>query len=126
MRNAIKMLLVRVQALLGYARQVSLGLVPVDYGILRGIKAIVQSFPSLEIPAAGRAPAAPARAADQSAYGDAELVALLAAVTQGTSILQQVVEKHLIANPSRGGGGGAGGGYGRSGSPPTHMYDDFE
>ncbi|KAK0245931.1 related to COP9 signalosome complex subunit 6 [Armillaria ostoyae] len=92
-RAAVKMLHDRIVILVHYVTEALAGTAPKDQAILRSISALVASLPATENKAF--------REEFDTEYEDVQITAFLSSLTKSTSILNDLVDKHLIITASR-------------------------
>ncbi|KAG7450211.1 COP9 signalosome subunit 6 [Guyanagaster necrorhizus] len=92
-RAAVKMLHDRIVILVHYVTKALAGKTPKDQAILRSISALVASLPATENKAF--------REEFDTEYEDVQITAFLSSLTKSTSILNDLVDKHLIVTANR-------------------------
>ncbi|KIL70983.1 hypothetical protein M378DRAFT_67093 [Amanita muscaria Koide BX008] len=87
-RSAVKMLHDRLVVLVKYVTDVIAGQAPTDHTILRSLAALVASLPATESEAF--------REEFHTEYEDVQLTAVLSSLTKSTTILNDLVDKHIV------------------------------
>jgi len=111
MQNAIQMLHLRIKIILEFVKATKEGKIPMDHALLRRIASMTQLLPTMNTPAF--------REDFLREYNDTLLVTYLASITKGTNALNELIDKHNMAQDhqhrGRGGWGGMMGGMGMMG-----------
>jgi COP9 signalosome complex subunit 6 len=115
-RSAVKMLHERILILVKYVADVLAGQAQKDYTTLRALSALVASLPASENKEF--------REEFETEYEDVQLTAFLSSLTKSTSILNDIVDKHVVVTSGRDERGPRRRGLGRQGLIPGPDWGD--